>query len=530
MRNRIFLPLLFIVTALVLSACGGGTSSTSISTSATTTATYTIGGSISGLTSGSLVLKNNGGDDLIVSANSATFTFATALAYGASYAVTVGTQSSGLTCNVSNGTGTVASVNVTNVAVSCTPFWAGTKQLGVVSQNTFGQSVATDASGNVYEAGTTYGGLDGNTLTGTADFFVTKYNSGGVKQYTKQMGVLGQATGGASVVSDISGNIYVAGNTYGGLDGNTLTGVADLFVTKYNSSGVKQYTKQLGVAGQATGGQSVATDASGNIYVAGSTSGGLDGNTRTGIFDFFVTKYDSSGVKQYTKQLGVAGRFTYGFFVVTDTGGNVYVAGYTTGGLDGNTLTGTSDFFVTKYNGSGVKQYTKQLGVAGTQTVGLSLATDASSNVYISGYTGGGLDGNTLTGTRDLFVTKYNSSGIKQYTKQFGVAGQVTAGQPVATDVNGNVYVAGYTTGGLDGNTLTGNTDFFVTKYDSSGVRQYTKQLGVAGQDTYGNSVATDANGNVYISGYTTGGLDGNTRTGINDFFVTKYDSSGMKQ
>ena len=48
------------------------------------------------------------------------------------------------------------------------------------------------------------------------------------------------------VVTDSSGNIYVTGDTYGGLDGNSITGVCDLLVVKYNSSGTKQWTKQLG--------------------------------------------------------------------------------------------------------------------------------------------------------------------------------------------------------------------------------------------------------------------------------------------
>jgi hypothetical protein len=74
------------------------------------------------------------------------------------------------------------------VLVSCgggggdVPPWIGTKQLGVAGKSTIGNSVATDANGNVYVAGDTFGGLDGNTLTGTIDFFVTKYNSSGVKQ------------------------------------------------------------------------------------------------------------------------------------------------------------------------------------------------------------------------------------------------------------------------------------------------------------------------------------------------------------
>jgi hypothetical protein len=178
------------------------------------------------------------------------------------------------------------------------PPWIGTKQLGVAGQNTYGESVATDANGNVYVAGANTGGLDGNTLTGTTDFFVTKYDSSGLKQYTRQLGVTGKETSGSSVATDANGNVFVAGSTNGGLDGNTLTGTGDFFVTKYDSSGVKQYTRQLGVAGPGAYVLSVATDADGNVYVAGFTTGGLDGNTLTGTADFFVTKYNSSGVKQ----------------------------------------------------------------------------------------------------------------------------------------------------------------------------------------------------------------------------------------
>ena len=114
MCNRSFISLLSMLFALILSACGGGNS-----TSTPPASTYTVGGTVTGLTSGTLVLKNNGGDSLTVSANSSTFTFATALATGTAYAVTVGTQPSGLSCTVSNGTGTIASANIINVSVSC---------------------------------------------------------------------------------------------------------------------------------------------------------------------------------------------------------------------------------------------------------------------------------------------------------------------------------------------------------------------------------------------------------------------------
>jgi len=84
-----------------------------------TTNTYSIGGSVSGLTGTGLVLQDNGGDNLSVSA-SGTFTFATKVASGAAYAVTVQTQPSGQSCSVTSGGGTVGAANVTNVAVTCT--------------------------------------------------------------------------------------------------------------------------------------------------------------------------------------------------------------------------------------------------------------------------------------------------------------------------------------------------------------------------------------------------------------------------
>jgi 6-phosphogluconolactonase (cycloisomerase 2 family)/chitodextrinase len=99
----------------------GATNIANVTVTCTTTGTRTIGGSVSGLAGTGLLLRNNGGDTLSVSVSGA-FTFATPLTTGASYAVTVFQQPSSpaQTCAVANGTGTVASTNVTNVAVTCT--------------------------------------------------------------------------------------------------------------------------------------------------------------------------------------------------------------------------------------------------------------------------------------------------------------------------------------------------------------------------------------------------------------------------
>ena len=70
----------------------------------------------------------------------------------------------------------------------------------------------------------------------------------------------------------------MTGVTFGGLDWNTSAGANDLFVVKYNYSGTKEWTEQLGSASSdfANG---VATDSSGNVYVVGVTKGRLLGNS-----------------------------------------------------------------------------------------------------------------------------------------------------------------------------------------------------------------------------------------------------------
>ncbi len=84
-------------------------------------ATFSIGGTVSGLAGIGLVLQNNGAGDLPVAANGP-FTFATMLVSGTTYAVTVRTQPANpaQVCTVTNGAGTLAGSNITNISVVCT--------------------------------------------------------------------------------------------------------------------------------------------------------------------------------------------------------------------------------------------------------------------------------------------------------------------------------------------------------------------------------------------------------------------------
>ena len=148
--------LLACSTLIVACGGGGGGGSSGGNNNPPPAQTFTVGGSVSGL-SGTVVLQNNGGNNLSVTANG-NFTFSTALANASAYAVTVLTQPTGQTCTVGNGSGTLNGANVTNVTVTCANNQAQTFTIGgtvsglasgasVVLQNNAANNLSVTANG-----------------------------------------------------------------------------------------------------------------------------------------------------------------------------------------------------------------------------------------------------------------------------------------------------------------------------------------------------------------------------------------------
>ena len=387
-----------------------------------------------------------------------------------------------------------------------------------------------DTSGNIYMTGSTSAALDGQAKTGTNDVYVMKYNSGGVKQWTRLLGgtvgSTAKLTYGYGITLDLSGNVYVSGRTEGNLGGETLTGTGDAFIIKYDADGTRLWVKLLGVAGVKTSATGIKTDPDGNVYISGNTLGNLAGETLTGTQDAILAKYAPDGTRLWVKLLGVATKVTGGVGITLDGSGNIYQAGQTSGNLGGQTVLGTNDSFVAKYDADGVNQWVKLSGAVGSATLAKAIVLDATGNIYVTGQTTGNLNGETLTGTYDAYVIKYDPDGIKLWTKLSGVAGVPTIGNGLALDSSsGSVYSSGSTDGNLNGETVTGTQDGFVIKYDLDGNKVWTKLFGVAGADsnlpghTYG--VTLDQFNNIYVVGGTKGNLDGQVLTGTQDAFIT---------
>ena len=135
---------------------GSGTASATVTTvTIACTSPDTISGTITGLTGTGLVLQDNGGNNLTVSANATSFSFSTAVNSGGAYSVSVLTQPAGESCTVSNGSGT-ATANVTNISIACVPAYIvggsvfGLSGAGLVLQDNGGNNVTVAANASNY--------------------------------------------------------------------------------------------------------------------------------------------------------------------------------------------------------------------------------------------------------------------------------------------------------------------------------------------------------------------------------------------
>ncbi|MBU1069230.1 SBBP repeat-containing protein [Myxococcota bacterium] len=377
--------------------------------------------------------------------------------------------------------------------------------------------VAVDSAGSVYVAGLTEDTLDGTVHIGAWDLWLSKHDVNGQKLWTRQWGTVNpDSAGGLALASD--GSIYVTAKVAGPLDAQTHLGGYDASLTKFNADGVRQWTRQWGtpVDDSATG---AAVDAAtGDIYVTGTTSGTLSGQTALGGEDVFLAKYDSAGVHQWTRQFGTAG-LDNGHGVALDSAGSVYVAGVVSGALNSATFSGVQDAFIIKYSSTGVYQWTRLLGTSGYDGA-FGIAADSNNFLYIAGETRGILPGQTFQGgIGDMFVASYDTSGARQWITQFGSTDWDIA-YGVAVDAFNHVFVTGHTMGSMDGQPCRGVGDIVLSRFAAGdGAWQWTRQWGTTANES-GQGVATDDAGHAYVVGFTVGSLNGLPYSGGIDAFL----------
>jgi hypothetical protein len=261
----------------------------------------------------------------------------------------------------------------------------------------------------------------------------------------------------------------------------------------------------------------------GEVYVAGEVDGELPGQISRGNSDAFVRKYDSSGNEIWTCQFGTS-EIDAAYGVAIGHQGEVYVAGVTMGALPGYIFAGGwGDVFVTKYDSSGNEIWTRQFGTD-VSDIAFGLAAGPQCEIYVTGWTGGTLPGQTSAGSGDGFVRKYDSNGDEIWTCQFGSDGNDFARAAAIAPQDG-VYVAGETDGTFPGQTFAGIVDAFAVGYDSHGNEILTCEFGTSEiESEYGHQVGVAAgpHGEVYVTGWSEGAFLGQTSAGWRDAFVVK--------
>ncbi len=244
---------------------------------------------------------------------------------------------------------------------------------------------------------------------------------------------------GNSIAVDASGNVYTTGEFYGTADFDpgagtfdlTPVGNSDIFISKLDALGNFVWARSIGGLDSFDKGFSTAVDASGNVYTTGKFEGNVDFDPGVGTFtlssagsaDIFISKLDAAGNLVWAKAMGGA-YHDRGFSIAVDTSGNVYTTGRFEGTADFDpgvgtfTLTSAGDFdiFISKLDATGNLVWAKAMG--GTSgDAGYSIAVDASGQVYTTGYFNGTADFDpgvgtfTLTsaGYRDIFVYKIST-------------------------------------------------------------------------------------------------------------------------
>lgn len=412
-----------------------------------------------------------------------------------------------------------------------------------------GSAIAVDADGNVFVAGETVSSEFPSTpgaycisRKGNTDIFVSKFNGGltNLLASTFLGGALNHERA-SSIVIDAGGNIYVAGSTYstdfpttrGSYDaaGN---GRWDVFVSKFNN-GLTSLLASTFLGGKADDcGYAIAIDAGGNVFVTGetissdfpATPGAYDTSYNGGYYDVFVSKFNSDLTRLLASTFLGGSSGDYGRAIAVDGTGNVFVTGntwpkdfpVTPGSYNTSYNGGNDDAFVSKLN-NGLTNLLASTFLGGySNDFGKTIAVDTSGNVYVAGET---VSPNFPTTdvayatahkreSKDVFVSKFNNQLTRLSASTLLGGDSHDYGKAIAIDAGGNVYVAGSTNStnfptkpDAYDTTSNGESDVFVSKFNSGLTNLLMSTFLGGSRSDYGNAIAVSAVGNVYVTGET---------------------------
>ncbi len=429
------------------------------------------------------------------------------------------------------------------------------------------KSSVIDNVGNIYVTGQfdspTINFNNGISLTnsGESDAYIAKYNSAGICQWAEKIAGI-NADNGIGIVLDNMGSIYIIGdfNSTTLYFNNDITlsngGNNDIFISKYNSSGVCQWAEKISSEWNEFS-SSIAVDNLGNFFISGNYTGQYTINFNNGIVinpsgsaGGFIAKYNENGICQWAEQ--IAGQWTGHtnvHCINVDNDGNPFIVGdswapivYFNNGItiQGNGIMDDVNAFLAKYNTNGVCQWAEKIdGNTFDYWLAYRVVIDDLNNIYVSGsfnspslIFNNGISLNN-SGSKDAYLAKYNSNGVCQWAEK--IAGTIDDfPYGLALDTNNNIYISGYYLSSVlnfnNGISIANNGEYdaFFTKYNTNGLCQWAENIAGNGSD-YAYSIFVDETENILVCGnYFSSTISFNnsislTNIGSGDGFIAKY-------
>lgn len=393
---------------------------------------HSIGGTVTGL-AGHLVLQNNAGDDLKLSADGK-FTFATTLVEGSDYKVSIRKQPLWQFCTVTKDTGK-ASADVSDVTVACSAAAAKVETLAGT-----GTSGTADGKGTAASFDLPYGialTKNGGLLIGdwsnnllrkiSPEADVTTFAGNGVLASVDGNGLNASFKDLASFTVDATDTAFVADAQ--GHRIRKVTSTAD--VTTVAGNGTNTTTDGNGTAATFNTPISVAVDAAGNLYVL-EYGGGVVRKIDPALN---VTTLAGSSPPGFADGTGSAAKFGRGYNIAIDGSGNLYVADSSNHRIRKITPTGV----VTTLAGTGTPGATDGPGNSATFSDPRGVAVDADGNVYVADFGSSLLRRITPAGVVSTLAGQKGVTG-----GQDGIGAAATFNQPQGLTINaaGTLYVA----------------------------------------------------------------------------------------
>ncbi|MCW5941637.1 MAG: hypothetical protein KIS66_05365 [Fimbriimonadaceae bacterium] len=336
-----------------------------------------------------------------------------------------------------------------------------------------GVGVGTDAAGNVYVLGTSYGGAA--TID---DWVIVKYNANGTQQWARRYGGTGSDLATGLYVDAATGACYATGAVVG-------TGFENFAVIKVASDGALVWDFQYDRAGGNDRGLAVQALPSGVCYATGSMTGS---GTNT---DYATVRLSATGsLLNIAFYNGPGNGPDEARDLVLDPSGNAYVTGW-------SRAVGLFDDMATVRYGATLNQVwvARYNGPANNDDWANAIARDPAGNILVTGASVASGSG------RDLTTVLYSAAGVQSAVQRYnGPGNQADEGTDIAVDPVGNAYAIGTSVGS---GTF---KDFVLLKYAPGLVQQYLfRYNGPSSSDDTPWQVAVNAGGDVAVTGMSRG-------------------------